>query len=71
MDAPTVATGVILSILAGIVPTAIYAFVLWWFDRYEKEPWSLLSMAFLWGAIPAVIISLIAENVFGLTRRSN
>jgi len=66
MDALTLVTGVTLSILAGAVPTAIYTLVVWWFDRYEKEPWLLLSMAFLWGAVPAVIISLVAENVFGL-----
>lgn len=44
----------------------VYALVLWWFDRYEKEPLGLLAAAFLWGAIPAVIFSLIAELALGI-----
>ena len=58
--------GVFLSLLAGVVPIAIYAGVLWWFDRYEKEPLWLLAVTFLWGAIPAIILALIAELVLGV-----
>ncbi|HDQ70886.1 MAG TPA: PrsW family intramembrane metalloprotease [Chloroflexi bacterium] len=55
------------SILAiGILPMVVYALILWWFDRYEKEPVGLLLAAFLWGAIPAVIFSLIVELVLDI-----
>lgn len=50
----------------GFVPMLIYAAVLWWFDRYEKEPILLLAAAFLWGAVPAILFSLIAELVLGI-----
>ena len=52
--------------VVGVVPMVVYALVLWWFDRYEKEPLGLLAAAFLWGAIPAVIFSLIAELALGI-----
>jgi RsiW-degrading membrane proteinase PrsW (M82 family) len=58
--------GVFLSLLAGVIPTAIYATVIWWFDRYEKEPLWLLAVTFLWGAIPAIILSLIVELILGI-----
>ena len=58
--------GVFLSLLAGVVPTAIYAVVICWFDRYEKEPLWLLAVTFLWGAIPAIILSLIVELILGV-----
>jgi RsiW-degrading membrane proteinase PrsW (M82 family) len=58
--------GVFLSLLAGVIPIAIYAVVIWWFDRYEKEPLWLLAVTFLWGAIPAIILSLIAELILGV-----
>jgi len=58
--------GVFLSLLAGVIPTAIYAAVIWWFDRYEKEPLWLLTVTFLWGAIPAIILSLIVELILGI-----
>jgi RsiW-degrading membrane proteinase PrsW (M82 family) len=51
----------LLILTAGILPMVVYALILWWFDRYEKEPLGLLVAAFLWGAIPAVIFSIIAE----------
>ena len=51
--------GLFLVLVVGILPMIVYAFVLWWFDRYEKEPLGLLIAAFLWGAIPAIIFSLI------------
>lgn len=54
------------SIIATVVPTIVYVFVLWWFDRYEKEPIGLLAIAFFWGAIPAVILSIIGEIVAGV-----
>jgi len=54
-----------VSIVAAVVPTIVYVLILWWFDRYEKEPRRLLWTAFLWGAVPAIILSVIAEQVLG------
>lgn len=53
--------GLFLCITAGLVPAAIYSWFVNWLDRHEKEPWWLLAIALLWGAIPAVIIALIAQ----------
>jgi len=58
--------GILLVLAAGILPMAVYALILWWFDRYEKEPLGLLVAAFLWGAIPAIIFSLIAQLVLDI-----
>jgi RsiW-degrading membrane proteinase PrsW (M82 family) len=58
--------GIFLVLLFGILPMVAYALILWWFDRYEKEPLGLLLAAFLWGAVPAVIFSLITEVVLDI-----
>lgn len=50
-----------LAVLAGVVPTAIYVLVLWWCDRYEKEPAWLFTLAFLWGALPGTMLALLLE----------
>jgi protease PrsW len=55
-----------LSVLATALPTAVYVYAVWWLDRYEKEPVRLLAGAFLWGAVPAVIASLILELIAGV-----
>jgi RsiW-degrading membrane proteinase PrsW (M82 family) len=60
------------SIWIGIVPMMLYSILLWWIDRWEKEPPLLLLAVFLWGFIPAAgfaIISQVAltplEGLFG------
>ena len=51
------------AILAAAIPTAIYSMLLWWLDRYEKEPLWLIVVAFLWGALPAIGLALLFEFV--------
>jgi protease PrsW len=59
--------GSVLLVLAlSFVPMLGYALVLWWFDRYEKEPLALLITAFLWGAIPSIILALIMQIVLDI-----
>lgn len=58
--------GLLLAVVIGVVPMIVYALVLWGFDRYEKEPLGLLVAAFIWGAVPAVIFSLIIELALGI-----
>lgn len=47
--------------LGALIPTTFYVLFVWWLDRYEKEPPWLLTLAFLWGAIPAAIFSVLME----------
>jgi RsiW-degrading membrane proteinase PrsW (M82 family) len=58
--------GFFLILVLGIAPMLVYALILWWFDRYEKEPLGLLIAAFLWGAVPAIIFSLVVELVLDI-----
>jgi RsiW-degrading membrane proteinase PrsW (M82 family) len=55
---------VAVAILGALIPTAGYVLLLWWIDRYEKEPVGLLAVAFLWGAGPAAILSIVLEIAF-------
>ena len=66
MDIASTLLGIGLSLAAAMVPAAVYALLVWWGDRYEKEPLGLLAITFVWGAIPAILISLIAEALFGV-----
>ena len=62
MDLVTVIT---IAALLALAPTLVYALVVWWLDRHEKEPLPLLVVAFVWGAIPAVILALVLEIAAG------
>lgn len=59
--------GFVLSVLLSFVPAFCYASVVYWIDRYEKEPKRLLLGVFLWGAIVAVIGALIWSGLFELS----
>lgn len=47
-------------------PMVLYALFAWWFDRFEKEPLWLAAVAFLWGSVPTVLLSLCAQVPTGL-----
>jgi RsiW-degrading membrane proteinase PrsW (M82 family) len=58
--------GFYLSVVAAIAPTIVFVLFIYWADRYEREPWWLVSVAFLWGALPAVVASIIGELILGI-----
>lgn len=60
--------GVLLtySIIAAAVPTLLFVTVIYWVDRYEKEPIWLLASAFLWGAIPSILIAFLFNTVLSI-----
>jgi RsiW-degrading membrane proteinase PrsW (M82 family) len=60
----------VVSLFAGVLPMICWSAIVWWFDRYEKEPFRLLLISFLWGMIPAAAISLILELPLGLAGAS-
>ncbi len=59
-----------ISLAAAVIPTMIYVLVFYWADRYEREPIWLVTVAFIWGAVPAVIVSLIGELFLGWSWRN-
>jgi len=50
--------GLFISLLYSLAPILVIVAILYWVDRYQKEPVRMLVVAFLWGAIPALVISL-------------
>lgn len=57
---------VLASAFLGVAPMLVYAALIYWIDRYEKEPLPLLGGLFAWGAVFAVAWSLILETALGL-----
>lgn len=57
----------IYATLAGIVPMVIYATLVTWIDRFEKEPWWLMAGTFLWGAVVSAGSAYILNTMFGIT----
>jgi RsiW-degrading membrane proteinase PrsW (M82 family) len=57
---------VILILVLSFIPMLLYALILWSLDRYEKEPFALLALAFGWGAVPSIILALILQIVLDI-----
>jgi len=53
-----------LSVVAAIVPAAVYSWVVVRLDHNEAEPRRILVAAFAWGAVGAVLFSIIAGVLF-------
>jgi RsiW-degrading membrane proteinase PrsW (M82 family) len=58
--------GLIVSVVVGLVPAIAYAGFVIWLDRHEREPWWLLLLSFMWGAIPGVIMALVAQALLDI-----
>jgi len=57
--------GFILSLLFGFVPMLLFAGIINWFDRFEKEPLALLGGVFVWGAVFAAGVAFFVNSVLG------
>jgi RsiW-degrading membrane proteinase PrsW (M82 family) len=51
------------SALAAIVPMSVYLYLIWRFDRYDREPFKLVLINYLWGALGAIVLSLIGSII--------
>ena len=49
-----------------VIPMICYLVLIWLMDRYEREPFWLVSLNFLWGATGAIIFGIIGSLIMGL-----
>ena len=52
-----------LSVLCATIPILFFLGLVWWFDRYDREPAWLIAFTFGWGAAGAVILALIGSAI--------
>lgn len=52
---------ILASALAAIIPMSTYLFLIWKFDRYDREPFKLVLIDYFWGAAGAIILALIGS----------
>lgn len=58
--------GLIVSLFFGFVPMFFFAAIVFWIDRYEKEPKILLGATFFWGVVIAAGGAFIINTAFGM-----
>ena len=60
------ALAIVLCLLFGFIPMLLFAYIIYWLDRYEKEPAFLLGLVFFWGAVVAAGAAFIVNTTAGL-----
>lgn len=58
--------GLIVSGIIGVGTALLFAYILYWLDRYEKEPLLLLGGVFVWGAVVAAGSAFILNTTLGI-----
>ena len=48
----------LISLVVAVATMVGYLAIVWWLDRYDREPIGLLLANFLWGALGAILLSL-------------
>ena len=56
----------LVSGIIGFTTSLVFSYVLYWLDRYEKEPLLLLGGVFIWGAVVAAGSAFLFNTVMGL-----
>lgn len=62
--------GFALSVVMGFVPALLCSYLLYWVDRYEKEPKRLLGVIFVWGALFATVVAGVAQLILQLATQA-
>jgi protease PrsW len=57
-------TALDLAVVAAVVPAVLYSWIVLRLDRYETEPRRVILGTFGWGAVGAILFSVIAELIF-------
>jgi RsiW-degrading membrane proteinase PrsW (M82 family) len=57
---------ILSSFLLAFIPALFYAGIVFWLDRYEKEPKRLIFGSFIWGAVIAAGAAYIINTIFGV-----
>ncbi|MCP4805396.1 MAG: PrsW family intramembrane metalloprotease [Proteobacteria bacterium] len=57
---------VVLSLLFAVLPLCFFLWLVWWLDRYDREPVWLVGLSFGWGGFGGVIFALIGSSILML-----
>lgn len=56
----------IASVFAAALPMMGFVVAIWWLDRYEREPLTLVFAVFMWGAVGAIFWGLVGSSILQL-----
>lgn len=52
------------SLIAAVVPMFVYLLIIWFMDKYEREPFWIVLLNFFWGATGAIFLGVLGSIIF-------
>jgi RsiW-degrading membrane proteinase PrsW (M82 family) len=62
---------IVFTILIAFIPSIIYAIIIRYSEKYEREPWGSIGQAFLWGGTLAVVAVILIRGFFDFHLQEN
>jgi len=56
----------LLSVVAATVPMLGFLWLVWWLDRYDREPVGLYLLTFVWGAVGSITVAMLGSCIVEL-----
>lgn len=56
----------VFSVFCAVLPMVLFLALVWWMDRYDREPIWLIGLTFMWGALGATLLSLVGNTTVHL-----
>ncbi len=53
---------IFVSAMAGILPMLAYLCFIYWLDRYEREPWWMVGLVFIWGGLGGAMFGCVINT---------
>jgi len=53
----------VASLFAAIIPMLTYLLIIWKLDRYDREPFSLVIINYIYGAVGAILLAIIGSGL--------
>lgn len=54
---------ILFSAIASVIPMSFYLYLIWKFDRYDREPFKFVLVNYLWGALGAILFALVGSII--------
>jgi RsiW-degrading membrane proteinase PrsW (M82 family) len=55
---------IIFTVLVSFIPSIIYAIIIRYSEKYEREPWGSIGQAFLWGGTLSIVLVILIRGFF-------
>jgi len=62
---------VILTVLVAFIPSIIYAIIIRYSEKYEREAWGSIGQAFLWGGTLGIVVVILIRGFFSFYLEDN